>query len=112
LILPGNVDLEQFEKGITVLRQAFKARDRAFAIERSVRGQRRDLHQHLIGRAVQYRSVILGLFPEDSIPVQTMPYLWPKQDRRKKSVELAADESQIRGIIEGIESHAGTQVLC
>ena len=67
-----------------MIRAAFKARERAFAQERHQRSIRRQHHQTLINRAVQYRSLVLGTFGEESVLSKTLPYLWPKQDRTKK----------------------------
>lgn len=84
LILPDGTDVEAFAAGIQVLRQAFKARDKAFAQERQIRAERRRLHQVLIDRAVQYRQVVLGVFGDDHALAFSLPPLWPKQDRKKK----------------------------
>ncbi len=87
LILPDGTTIEMFAAGIQVLRQAFKARDKAFAQERQIRAERRRLHQTLIDRAVQYRQVVLGIFGDDHALAFSLPTLWPKQDRRKKPVQ-------------------------
>jgi hypothetical protein len=84
IIMPDGTTLEAFIQGITVIRLAFKARERAFAQERHQRSIRRQHHQTLINRAVQYRSIVLGTFGEESVLSKTLPYLWPKQDRTKK----------------------------
>ncbi len=87
LILPDGTDVEAFAAGVVVLRQAFKARDKAFASDRHLRALRRRQHQALIDRAVQYRQVVLGVFGEDSALAFSLPVLWPKQDRRKKPLQ-------------------------
>jgi hypothetical protein len=84
LILPDGTTLGAFAQGVEVLRQAFRMREKAFVQDRNARAMRRQSHQTLINRAVQYRAVILGTFGEDSVLAETLPYLWPKQDRRKK----------------------------
>ena len=85
IVMPDGTALEAFVQGINVIRAAFKARERAFAQERHQRSVRRQHHQSLINRAVQYRSLVLGTFGEESVLSKTLPYLWPKQDRSKKS---------------------------
>lgn len=84
LIMPDGTTFDAFGQGINVIRAAFKARERAFAQERHQRSIRRQHHQTLINRAVQYRSLVLGTFGEESVLSKTLPYLWPKQDRSKK----------------------------
>jgi hypothetical protein len=84
IVMPDGTTLEAFTQGIHVLRVSFKARERAFAQERHQRSVRRQHHQTLINRAVQYRSLVLGTFGDDSVLSKTLPYLWPKQDRTKK----------------------------
>ncbi|MEI7987257.1 MAG: hypothetical protein WCI55_16665 [Armatimonadota bacterium] len=84
IIMPDGTTLEAFVQGVNVIRAAFKARERAFAQERHQRSVRRQHHQALINRAVQYRSLVLGTFGEESVLSKTLPYLWPKQDRSKK----------------------------
>jgi hypothetical protein len=85
LVLPDGTTLEAFKQGVEVLRQAFRQREKAFQVDRQVRSQRRQNHQGLIDRAVQYRAVVLGTFGEESVLSETLPYLWPKQERRKKA---------------------------
>jgi hypothetical protein len=87
LVLPDGTTLEAFSQGVSVLRQAFRAREKAFHQDRMIRAARRHQHQILIDRAVQYRAVVLGTFGEESVLAQTLPYLWPKQDRRKKRTQ-------------------------
>jgi len=84
IVMPDGTTLEAFVQGVNVIRAAFKARERAFAQERHQRSVRRQHHQALINRAVQYRSLVLGTFGEESVLSKTLPYLWPKQDRSKK----------------------------
>lgn len=99
LVMPEGTTLEAYGKGIQVLRQAFKARDKAFLQERQLRAARRAQHQALINRAVQYRSMVLGTFGEDSVLALTLPYLWPVQDRTKKKATLEVvtnDENEAR----------------
>jgi hypothetical protein len=84
LVMPDGTTLDAFLIGFNVLRQAFRAREKAFAQERYARAMRRQHHQMLVDRSVQYRQVILGTFGEDSPEAITLPYLWPKQDRTKK----------------------------
>lgn len=98
LTMPEGTTLEAFGKGIQVLRQAFKARDRAFLQERQLRAARRAQHQALINRAVQYRSMVMGTFGEDSVLALTLPYLWPVQDRSKKpnKLEVVTNEAEAR----------------
>lgn len=84
LVMPDGTSFDAFSQGIQVLRVSFKARERAFAQERHLRSQRRQLHQTLINRSVQYRSLVLGTFGEENVMSKTLPYLWPKQDRTKK----------------------------
>lgn len=82
--LSDGTDLAAFSAGVSVLRQAFRNRERAFEQERYARAIRRQHHQMLIDRCVQYRSIILGIFGEDSDVANNLPYLWAKQDRRRK----------------------------
>ena len=97
LILPDGTTIEAFAIGINVLRQAFRSREKAFAQERYTRAIRRRHHQVMIDRAVQYRQVILGTFGEESPIAESMPYLWPKQDRSKKKVKpLEVLETTVR----------------
>lgn len=87
LIMPDGTTLNSFEQGVKVLRQAFSTRDKAFVQERQIRAKRRNQHQALINRAVQYRQVVLGVFGEDHALAFSLPVLWAKQDRRKKPVQ-------------------------
>lgn len=87
LIMPDGTTLSSFEQGVKVLRQAFQTRDRAFELERQLRATRRNHHQMLVNRTVQYRQVVLGVFGEDHALAFSLPTLWPKQDRRKKPVQ-------------------------
>ncbi len=87
LIMPDGTNFGTFEQGVKVLRQAFNARDRAFAQERQLRATRRNQHQALINRAVQYRQVVLGVFGEDHALAFSLPVLWAKQDRSKKPIQ-------------------------
>lgn len=91
LVLPDGTTLEAFALGVEVLRQAFGARDKSFEQERFLRASRRRHHGQMIDRAVQYRQVVLGMFGEESEIAQALPYLWPKQDRKKKA---KADEAK------------------
>ena len=95
IIMPDGTTLEAFTQGINVIRLAFKARERAFAQERHQRSIRRQHHQTLINRAVQYRSLVLGTFGEESVLSKTLPYLWPKQDRTKKPKPVVEQKLEI-----------------
>ena len=103
LIMPDGTSFEAFGQGVQVLRVSFKARERAFAQERHLRSIRRQHHQTLINRAVQYRSLVLGTFGDEHVMSQTLPYLWPKQDRTKKpkaeqKLEVIDTETMLRVI--------------
>ncbi len=102
LVMPDGTSFEAFSQGIQVLRVSFKARERAFAQERHLRSIRRQHHQTLINRAVQYRALVLGTFGEEHVMSQTLPYLWPKQDRTKKpkeqKLEVVPTETMLRVI--------------
>ncbi|MBI1333461.1 MAG: hypothetical protein JST12_09490 [Armatimonadetes bacterium] len=104
IVMPDGTTFEAFSQGIQVLRVSFKARERAFAQERHLRAQRRQHHQALINRAVQYRSLVLGTFGEENVLSKTLPYLWPKQDRTKKpksreqKLEVIDTETMLRVI--------------
>jgi hypothetical protein len=105
LVLPDGTTLEAFSVGVEVLRQAFRTREKAFVYDRQIRSLRREKHQGLIDRAVQYRAVVLGTFGEDSVMAETLPYLWPKQDRRKKptqKLEVVSSIAQPLGKIEAL----------
>ena len=95
IVMPDGTSLDAFIQGINVIRAAFKARERAFAQERHQRSLRRQHHQTLINRAVQYRSLVLGTFGEESVLSKTLPYLWPKQDRTKKPKPVVEQKLEI-----------------
>ena len=95
IIMPDGTTLEAFVQGINVIRLAFKARERAFAQERHQRSIRRQHHQTLINRAVQYRSLVLGTFGEESVLSKTLPYLWPRQDRTKKPKPVVEQKLEV-----------------
>ena len=95
IIMPDGTTLEAFIQGINVIRQAFKARERAFAQERHQRSVRRQHHQAQINRAVQYRSIVRGTFGEESVLSKTLPYLWPKQDRTKKPKTIIEQKLEV-----------------
>lgn len=82
--LSDGTTLSAFISGVQVLRQAFMNRERAFEQERYARAIRRQHHQMLIDRCVQYRSMVLGIFGEESSVAEKLPYLWAKQDRRRE----------------------------
>jgi hypothetical protein len=82
--LSDGTNLAAFVAGVQILRQSFRNRERAFEQERYARAIRRQHHQMLIERCVQYRSLVLGIFGEDSPVGNSLPYLWAKQDRRRK----------------------------
>lgn len=103
LVMPDGTSFDAFSQGIQVLRASFKSRERAFAQERHLRSLRRQHHQALINRAVQYRSLVLGTFGEENVMSKTLPYLWPKQDRTKKTkkeqaLEVIPNETMLRVI--------------
>ena len=85
LVLPDGTTSRDFTRGIVHLRKAFRVREEATQLERGLREERRLLHKSLVERAVQYRKVIQALGPEHEGLMSSLPYLWPKQDRRKKS---------------------------
>lgn len=99
--LADGTTLEAFSVGIQVLRQAFRNRERAFDQERYARAIRRQHHEQLIERCVQYRSMILGIFGEESEYGKSLPYLWAKQNRTRtrrqnlKVIETEAVESSL-----------------
>ncbi len=95
IVMPDGTSLDAFTQGINVIRAAFKARERAFAQERHQRSIRRQHHQALINRAVQYRSLVLGTFGEESVMSRTLPYLWPKQDRSKKPKPVVEQKLEV-----------------
>ncbi|MEI8281391.1 MAG: hypothetical protein WCG75_03200 [Armatimonadota bacterium] len=103
IIMPEGTTLEAFGQGITVIRAAFKSRERAFAHERHQRSVRRQHHQALINRAVQYRSLVLGTFGEESVLSKTLPYLWPKQDRSKKPKPVVEQKLEIVSGDQGLD---------
>lgn len=85
LVLPDGTTSKDFARGVVHLRKAFRIREDATKKERSLREERRLLHKALVERAVQYRKVIQALGPEHERLIASLPYLWPKQDRRKKA---------------------------
>lgn len=87
LVLSDGTRSADFATGVRLLTRAFAARKTAIERERTLRADRRALHRLLVGRAVQYRRVVLGLFPEESEIVRTFPDLWPKQVRGAKTRE-------------------------
>lgn len=89
LVLPDGTTAKDFARGVVHLRKAFRVREKATKAERELREERRLLHKSLVERAVQYRKVIQALGPEHERLVESLPYLWPKQDRRKKTTALA-----------------------
>lgn len=89
LVLPDGTNSAEFAKGVVHLRKAFRTRETATNKERSLREERRLLHKSLVERAVQYRKVVQSLGPEHERLLTSLPYLWPKQDRRKKSATRA-----------------------
>ena len=95
IVMPDGTTLEAFVQGVNVIRAAFKARERAFAQERHQRSVRRQHHQSLINRVVQYRSLVLGTFGEESVLSKTLPYLWPKQDRSKKPKPVVEQKLEV-----------------
>lgn len=84
LVLPDGTTSREFMRGLTHLRKAFRLREEATKRERGLREERRALHKSLVERAVQYRKVIQALGPEHASQIESLPYLWPKQDRRKR----------------------------
>ena len=89
LVLPDGTHSRDFARGVLHLKKAFRIRGEATNRERGLREERRQLHKALVERAVQYRKVIQALGPEHDRLILSLPYLWPKQDRRKKSVAVA-----------------------
>ncbi|RYG29922.1 hypothetical protein EON81_25850 [bacterium] len=85
LVLPDGTTSRDFARGVVHLRKAFRVREEATQRERGLRDERRALHKSLVERAVQYRKVIQALGPEHEALITSLPYLWPKQDRRKKT---------------------------
>lgn len=106
IVMPDGTTFEMFTQGINVIRAAFKARERAFAQERHQRSIRRQHHQILINRAVQYRSLVLGTFGEESVLAKTLPYLWPKQDRSKKPVAAVEQKLEVVSGAQGEDLHS------
>ncbi|MCE2767979.1 MAG: hypothetical protein LW628_13860 [Fimbriimonadaceae bacterium] len=104
IVLSDGTTLEAFVVGIQVLRQAFRTRNRAFEQERFARAIRRQKHQELINRAVQYRSTILGVYGEDSDVASKLPYLWAKQDRKRKLKVVHSATEPSASIISDIQS--------
>ena len=95
IVMPDGTTFEMFGQGINVIRAAFKARERAFNQERHHRSVRREHHQALINRAVQYRSLVLGTFGEESVLSKTLPYLWPRQDRSKRPKPVVEQKLEV-----------------
>ncbi len=89
LVLPDGTTSHDFARGLIHLRKAFRIRETATKKERALREERRLLHKSLVERAVQYRKVVQALGLEHERLVTSLPYLWPKQDRRKKTAVLA-----------------------
>lgn len=83
LVLSDGTTSNDFRRGIEVLRKAFRAREDAANVERTLREERREIHRGLISRAVQYRKTVQGIADLHPRLTETLPYLWPKQVRGK-----------------------------
>lgn len=102
LTLVDAFTVTDFNDAIDDLRQEYIAWTKGGSDLKIVRGERDDLQKQIYPILKQYRQIIPGKFPDDSVYINTLPRLTPKPGATPQAVNASAvwDEAEVKARIE------------